>query len=1025
MIQGASWHKQAWAGFRRYVQPAMALGFGIADVAISENKPVALTANAASIAAAFLTRRKTSFAWAAVPTVTYLGARVAGEIAFNKPVNPIKGHDAGRWGREQTFASGDFKPGSSHIRFAGRLGRIFEARLGKTAANKMLKTGSIKDLYQETRNWYESVGGVFKEGSLAGAETRVGLVRGQASVEPVITLSSVEKLERLEPKMVDDFFHEIAEIEASFSKILGRKTAMQYYKTGWRGQQRILLKKFPALKNVTKIGPAPKTGPMSWVDQIETNLGIAQESLDVVQRASFGTHMNPGVMQTDLWTAKKLGHLPASIKERILERHQYRYSRKDFAEMFGEGSMAGETYIKDLPDILKRFGATRWQFTKGKARSAVRNEWEDIKEGFSTLTRPIRRLRQHFRDRKNLKKRLKFYKDLMKQGKPYDHYGKPPMDLEPYLDNKMIKSVKGKYLFNKAVNPIKGHDAGRWGREQTFASGDFTPGKSWNPTKRVIQFFENFFAKRAAAKTVRGLSKAQIRELGKNSQKVSVDEFGWWMGIKKRAIPREMQTPALFVQDFNTAVRIAQEQGMTYTAAVQELKPIFKYYKSIGFDTGGYYDPARILEWGKDIRKVSKMGKPTDLPPLIPLTKNAEEVLQKSIIFHEFAENLTAKVAPKSSLLSSFFRRTGELHKTTWAHEMAIVQEEYFTRFAGSPLAKRYMGELRFLSGETTFSGFDDAYNTIQGLRHDGIAPELRKILTKFGSGWRGIFQSIGKFFKATGRKIRALPGTARAFISPKHYGSKIDDIIEQSVISPVTNAKLGQMLENQYGAETWRHALRGPIARFRSWQYYKREAKFLKEIGPGKGFGTQAAAGRAKRASMEAQWDAAQARPIRPAGFDALNKIPIMEKADIALWNKQQITRGASFAGQVAPIPAPIGKILGPTGYPYAIPVGAPKTALESLLQRAGIGPAGPALKANAAHCPRSANVTNVTKAIGRPVAPAHISALSEAAAKLANDFAAASKRYKFHRISTQAHRRANPIRLNKYRRNSHGKND
>jgi len=39
---------------------------------------------------------------------------------------------------------------------------------------------------------------------------------------------------------------------------------------------------------------------------------------------------------------------------------------------------------------------------------------------------------------------------------------------------------------------------------------------------------------------------------------------------------------------------------------------------------------------------------------------------------------------------------------------------------------------------ESGFSGKDDAYNFIQGLGEQGLAPEVRHELTEFGSGWRG-----------------------------------------------------------------------------------------------------------------------------------------------------------------------------------------------------------------------------------------------------------------------------------------------
>ena len=41
------------------------------------------------------------------------------------------------------------------------------------------------------------------------------------------------------------------------------------------------------------------------------------------------------------------------------------------------------------------------------------------------------------------------------------------------------------------------------------------------------------------------------------------------------------------------------------------------------------------------------------------------------------------------------------------------------------------------------FSGFDDEYNTIEGLRHEGMAGQLRKLNTDFGSGWQGLPSSL------------------------------------------------------------------------------------------------------------------------------------------------------------------------------------------------------------------------------------------------------------------------------------------
>lgn len=41
-------------------------------------------------------------------------------------------------------------------------------------------------------------------------------------------------------------------------------------------------------------------------------------------------------------------------------------------------------------------------------------------------------------------------------------------------------------------------------------------------------------------------------------------------------------------------------------------------------------------------------------------------------------------------------------------------------------------------AGYLAFSGSDDEYNVIEGLRHDGIASDYRRSMTEFGSGWLG-----------------------------------------------------------------------------------------------------------------------------------------------------------------------------------------------------------------------------------------------------------------------------------------------
>lgn len=63
------------------------------------------------------------------------------------------------------------------------------------------------------------------------------------------------------------------------------------------------------------------------------------------------------------------------------------------------------------------------------------------------------------------------------------------------------------------------------------------------------------------------------------------------------------------------------------------------------------------------------------------------------------------------------------------------------------PVSKRRGGK---------FSGKDDNYNTIEGLKHGGFAEKLRKLLTPFGSGWdalRNLVKSGETFEKMLGKK--------------------------------------------------------------------------------------------------------------------------------------------------------------------------------------------------------------------------------------------------------------------------------
>jgi len=108
-----------------------------------------------------------------------------------------------------------------------------------------------------------------------------------------------------------------------------------------------------------------------------------------------------------------------------------------------------------------------------------------------------------------------------------------------------------------------------------------------------------------------------------------------------------------------------------------------------------------------------------------------DDDFMKQVAFHESAEYKGLRMLEnRPSLLRENPRAS---------HHMAVVMEEKFLREYGNEDLYRFVKAARHQS-DPWFSGFDDAYNSIEGLRHEGLAPELRKLMTEFGSGWTGLF---------------------------------------------------------------------------------------------------------------------------------------------------------------------------------------------------------------------------------------------------------------------------------------------
>ena len=115
------------------------------------------------------------------------------------------------------------------------------------------------------------------------------------------------------------------------------------------------------------------------------------------------------------------------------------------------------------------------------------------------------------------------------------------------------------------------------------------------------------------------------------------------------------------------------------------------------------------------------------------MNKLSDDDIVKVTAFHEATELKNAERLTSNKSVAEQWQLFGGQAP----HQATLPQEELFLRHF-KPEAREAFAGLRKLS-DNWFSGFDDQYNTIEGLRHGGIAEPLRKALTDFGSGWQGI----------------------------------------------------------------------------------------------------------------------------------------------------------------------------------------------------------------------------------------------------------------------------------------------
>jgi hypothetical protein len=612
--------------WKRWGRFAWAVPFVAADVTISRDKYAAVGANVADLSMAWVLRKQKGAIPFIVPPVAYALTRAAvssitgrGEIKggtkitqkiaseiitageSNTPVNPIKGHDAGHWGREQTFASGDFEPGSS---WKGSL---------RKAAHTLERYAGI---------YFGDVGRLAPDWRMVGREAR-RMARLSKK-----TPSTEEFLEKIGVKFLD--------------------------KEAFKGVHASVLSGYLD----------PKT---------------------------FTPHMLPAKYFSPGHLERYAGFRRATGAHEVFEKIVAKKNIKRYGEIF---AFVDEQHVG--PDVLRGHGMFM-------AETGI----------------PLKRIRSTFRGASKLDM------DFVEQG--FYRAKARKMGIQAGLGMGVIgMSAAYGNLFsdrNKPVNPIKGHDAGHWGREQTFAFGDFQPGESWKGIFGKIWAGTRAVGRGMAAapgmigRTLR-TSKVIALEMSRETRHFIKKEL--LPGLKKGKLPELGLATAIAIEPTLAAFGLMTPTALSMTA-----------FAILG--KGGYM----AIKKGPAALRMAKFAK-------------QHPTVTKAVIKHGGGGAMRQ--------IGQYIRR-GTRNPAGMFIELGggkLGRESLKADFA---LA---MGEIirdpskAIQSGVAQLGGFDDVYNTIRGLSSGPGAREIQDILKiPFGSGWKGLLSALK-------RPVRSLLGMGR-----------------------------------------------------------------------------------------------------------------------------------------------------------------------------------------------------------------------------------------------------------------------
>jgi len=263
-----------------------------------------------------------------------------------------------------------------------------------------------------------------------------------------------------------------------------------------------------------------------------------------------------------------------------------------------------------------------------------------------------------------------------------------------------------------------------------FKKKPYDYGKYLGPVEQKIFNYAEVLGPKRIEETInfsgKGFSSYDVQALGELANRESVPDFAKRMGVS--IVEKNSLQESLLTQ-LGGAGNVFPVSSMK--DAPPSLIEQTKTLAGFGLEEGkAYVSPSAI----SILSKVS--GKEIS-------SKEEAASLAKSIIFHEATEAKNAKAFIESGASAS------SLVNEQIAHKATVAQEELFLRSMGKKETYKTIRKVRQITDpDYRIPGGDDAYNTIEGLRHGGMSQQIRKLLTEFGSGWDRARQIAVKLYK-------------------------------------------------------------------------------------------------------------------------------------------------------------------------------------------------------------------------------------------------------------------------------------